>query len=224
MNKLTIRNALRDTLPVLSGYVVLGIGFGVLMKSAGFGLWWSVAMSTFIYAGSMQFAGLGLITGGASLLTVALTTLAVNARHFFYGLSMIDRYKATGKAKPYLIFALTDETYSLVCTGEKSREYYLLVSLLDQLYWVGGTALGALMGSALRINTEGIDFAMTALFLTVFTEQWLTTKEHFYALAGVLSSVLCLLVFGADSFLIPAMLLITAALFWKMGKEAPHES
>lgn len=223
MNKKTVIHSLRDTLPVLSGYVVLGIGFGVLMRSSGFGLGWSVAMSAFIYAGSMQFAGLGLITGGASLLTVALTTLAVNARHFFYGLSMIDRYKNTGKAKPYLIFALTDETYSLVCTGEKSREYYLLVSALNQLYWVGGTALGALMGSALRINTDGIDFAMTALFLTVFTEQWLSAEEHFYALTGVLASVLCLVIFGADSFLIPAMLLIIAALLWRMRKEVPHE-
>ena len=223
MTRETVKIALRDTVPVLSGYLVLGIGFGVLMKAAGYGALWSVGMSVFIYAGSMQFAGLGLITGGASLLTVALTTLAVNARHFFYGLSMIDRYKNTGRMKPYLIFALTDETYSLVCSGEKSREYYALVSVLDQLYWVGGTALGALVGSALRFNTKGIDFAMTALFITVFTDQWLTSEGHFPAVAGVGLSVLCLLLFGADSFLIPAMVLITAALLLTMGKEAAHE-
>lgn len=223
MNKSTLKAALRDTLPVLSGYVVLGIGFGVLMRASGFGFWWSVAMSTFIYAGSSQFAGLGLIAGGASLLTVALTTLAVNARHFFYGLSMIDRYKDVGAIKPYLIFSLTDETYSLVCSGEKSREYYLLVSALDQLYWIGGTALGALMGSALSFNTKGIDFAMTSLFITVFTDQWLNSRDHFSAVAGVLISVLCLLIFGADSFLIPSMLIITAVLLLTMGKEARHE-
>lgn len=223
MTKDIVKISLRDTLPVLSGYLVLGLGFGVLMKASGYGFWWSVSMSIFIYAGSMQFAGLGLITGGASLLTVALTTLAVNARHFFYGLSMIDRYKGTGAVRPYLIYALTDETYSLVCSGEKSREYYVLVSVLDQIYWVGGTALGALMGSALRFNTKGIDFAMTALFITVFTDQWLNSTEHFPAVAGVGISVLCLLLFGADSFLIPAMLLITAALLLMMGKEALHE-
>lgn len=223
MTKDIVKISLRDTLPVLSGYLVLGLGFGVLMKASGYGFWWSVSMSIFIYAGSMQFAGLGLITGGASLLTVALTTLAVNARHFFYGLSMIDRYKGTGAVRPYLIYALTDETYSLVCSGEKSREYYVLVSVLDQIYWVGGTALGALMGSALRFDTKGIDFAMTALFITVFTDQWLNSTEHFPAVAGVGISVLCLLLFGADSFLIPAMLLITAALLLMMGKEALHE-
>lgn len=223
MTKDIVKISLRDTLPVLSGYLVLGLGFGVLMKASGYGFWWSVSMSIFIYAGSMQFAGLGLITGGASLLTVALTTLAVNARHFFYGLSMIDRYKGTGAVRPYLIYALTDETYSLVCSGEKSREYYVLVSVLDQIYWVGGTALGALMGSALRFDTKGIDFAMTALFITVFTDQWLNSTEHFPAVAGVGISVLCLLLFGADSFLIPAMLLITAALLLLMGKEALHE-
>lgn len=223
MIKETVKYSIRDTIPVLSGYLVLGIGYGVLMKASGYGFWWAVAMSTFIYAGSSQFAGLGLITGGASLLTVALTTLAVNARHFFYGLSMIDRYKGTGAVKPYLIFSLTDETYSLVCSGEKSREYYVLVSVLDQLYWVGGTALGALMGSALTFNTKGIDFAMTALFITVFTDQWLNSKDHFPAVAGVVISVICLLIFGADSFLIPTMLLITAALLLMMRKEARHE-
>ena len=220
MNKTLIKTVLRDTVPVMTGYVVLGIGFGIVMKSNGYGAAWVAAMSLFIYAGSMQFAGLGLMTGGASLLTVALTTLAVNARHFFCGISMLDKYKNTGAKKPYLIFALTDETYSLVCSGEKSEEYCFLVSLLDQLYWVGGTVLGSLLGSALSFDTKGIDFALTALFITVFTDQWLSSEKHYPALAGVGASVLCLLLFGRDSFLIPAMLCITAALLPGVRKEA----
>ena len=207
--------ALKDTLPVMAGYLVLGMGFGMVMDHAGFSFRWSLAMSVFIYAGSMQYAGVGLMTGGASLITVALTTLAVNARHLFYGISMVEKYKGTGWRKPYLIFALTDETYSLVCTGEKSPKYMLAVSLLDHVYWVAGTALGALMGKTLPINTTGVDFALTALFLTVFTDQWLKQKEHFPALTGVALSVLCLLLLGPEKFLIPAMALILAALLIK---------
>ena len=216
--------ALKDTLPVMAGYLVLGMGFGMVMDHAGFSFWCSVTMSVFIYAGSMQYAGVGLMTGGASLVTVALTTLAVNARHLFYGISMVEKYKGTGWRKPYLIFALTDETYSLVCTDEKSPKYMLTVSLLDHLYWVAGTALGALMGKTLPINTTGVDFALTALFLTVFTDQWLKQQDHFPALTGVVLSVLCLLLFGPEKFLIPAMGLILAALLikGKAGKKK-HE-
>ena len=206
---------LKDTLPVMTGYLVLGMGFGMVMDHAGFSFWWSVAMSVFIYAGSMQYAGVGLLTGGASLITVALTTLAVNARHLFYGISMTEAYKGTGWRKPYLIFALTDETYSLVCTGEKSSRYMFWVSLLDHVYWVAGTALGALMGKTLPINTTGVDFALTALFITVFVDQWLKKKDHFPAIAGVVLSILCLLLLGPEKFLIPAMALILAALLIK---------
>ena len=212
MNSKTLEKALRDTLPVLSGYVVLGTGFGIIMKASGFGLPWALAMSLFIYAGSMQYAAIGLLTGGASLLTTALTTLAVNARHLFYGVSMLEHYKDTGAAKPYLIFSLTDETYSLVCTGGKERSYYLFVSLFNQLYWVAGTALGSLLGGVLRFNTEGVDFALTALFLTVFTDQWLQNRRHFPALAGVVGSFACLLLFGAERFLLPSMALVTVSL------------
>ena len=221
MNRSVFRAAFRDTLPVLTGYLVLGMGFGMIMTADGYGVFWSGAMSLFIYAGSMQYAAVGLITGGASLVTAALTTLAVNARHLFYGISMIDEYRTAGAWKPYLIFSLTDETYSLVCSGGKSREYQVLVSVLDHFYWVSGTVLGALIGSVLPISTEGIDFALTALFLTVFTEQWCGTKKHFPALAGLLISALCLLLFGPDRFLIPAMIVITAVLLFpsKGGKQ-----
>ncbi|MBQ4557365.1 MAG: AzlC family ABC transporter permease [Clostridia bacterium] len=213
-----IKKAIRDTIPVLSGYIVLGMGFGILMQTKGYGIWWTLAMSAFVYAGSMQYLAVDLLTGGASLISAAITTLMVNARHLFYGISMVDRYKGTGKKKPYLIFALTDETYSLVCSGneDKSEEerhrYYFLVSLFDQIYWVCGSVIGALLGQVIPFSTEGIDFALTALFVTVFVEQWKSTKDHLPAIIGVMASVICLVVFGAGDFLIPAMVLITVLL------------
>lgn len=219
MKKAVFRSAFRDTIPVLTGYVVLGMGFGIVMHANGYGFLWAVAMSLFIYAGSMQFAAIGLLTGGASMLTVALTTLAVNARHLFYGISMVESYKGTGARKPYLIFALTDETYSLVCGENKGTDYNFYVSLLNQTYWVGGTAIGAVLGTALRFDTTGIDFALTALFITVFVEQWLSSERHFSAVAGVVISVISLLIFGSASFLIPAMIGILAVLLLKMRKE-----
>ncbi len=210
--KQDLKKAARDSLPVLAGYIVLGMGFGILLATKGYGVLWALAMSTFVYAGSMQYLAIDLLAGGASLLSAALTTLLVNARHLFYGISMVDRYKGAGKKKAYLIFALTDETYSLVCNTEGSHRYCFLVSLLNQIYWVVGSLLGSLVGAILPFSTEGIDFALTALFVTVFVEQWKSTKEHLPACIGVGASVLCLLVFGADGFLIPAMVLITAVL------------
>lgn len=208
----TVRNAFKSSLPVMAGYLVLGAGFGMMMKAAGYGAGWAFAMSLFIYAGSMQYAAVGLLSGGASLLSVALTTLMVNARHLFYGISMLEPYRKAGAARPYLIFALTDETYSLVCSGKRSIRECLLISLFDQLYWVAGSTVGALLGGVVPFSTEGVDFALTALFLTVFTQQWLENKNHFPALCGVGVSVLCLAVFGPDRFLIPAMAGITALL------------
>lgn len=216
--KKDIKKALKDTIPVLSGYIVLGMGFGVLMQAKGYGFWWVFAMSALIYAGSMQYLAIDLLCGGASLISAALTTLMVNARHLFYGISMIDKYKGTGKKKPYLIFALTDETYSLVCSGNEDKSdseryrYYFLVSVFDQIYWVAGSLIGVLVGEIIPFSTEGIDFALTALFVTVFVEQWKSTRDHIPAIVGVLASVLCLVIFGAGDFLIPAMLLITLLL------------
>lgn len=224
MNKHTIKTAFYDTIPVMTGYLFLGFGFGIIMQQNGYGLLWAIAMSLFIYAGSMQYVGVGLLTGGVSLITAALTTLMVNARHLFYGISMVDAYKGTGKKKPYLIFALTDETYSLVCRklpeGVHQTDYYFLVSLFDQCYWVLGSALGALAGN-LPLDFTGIDFALTALFVTIFVEQWLSTKNHLPALVGVGSALICLVLFGADRFLIPTMILIAAILMLlrKTGKE-----
>ena len=223
--KKVFKRAFLATVPVMTGYLVLGFGFGIVLKSNGYGILLAFLMSLLIYAGSMQYVAVGLISGGASLITTALTTLMVNARHLFYGVSMLDKFKGMGKRKPYLIFALTDETYSLECAdipdiAEDNRsDYYFLVSVLDHIYWVIGSVLGALAGSVLKFNTEGIDFALTALFITVFVEQWLTSKDHIPALVGVAASVLCLVIFGADSFLIPAMLLITLILCLYKGEK-----
>lgn len=218
ISKDTVKRAFTATIPVMTGYLVLAIGFGILLKSKGYGVGWSIAMSGFIYAGSMQYLAIDLLCGGAGLLTTAVTTLMVNARHLFYGISMVERYQNTGKKKPYLIFALTDETYSLVCSEESVRgikepkEYYFLVSLFNQSYWVLGSIVGSLLGNVIPFNVEGIDFALTALFVTIFVEQWLTTKNHIPALIGVVSSIVCLVIFGADSFLIPTMIVIVALL------------
>jgi len=224
MKQSILRKAFKDTIPVMSGYLVLGIGFGVVLASRGYGVLWAMAMSVFIFAGSMQYVAIDLITGGATLITTALTTLAVNARHLFYGLSMIEKYKGVRK-KPFLIFTLTDETYSLVVndagtTGiEEKDSYYFWVSLLDYSYWVSGSVLGSLIGAMIPFDMTGIDFSLTALFLTVFVEQWLSTKNHLAAITGVIASVVCLMMFGADNFLIPTMILITFALMMMRGKE-----
>lgn len=215
--KNTIKTAYRRSLPVMAGYVVLGIGFGILLKDAGYGLIWSFWMSLTIYAGSMQYVAVSLLTSGASLITVGLTTLMVNARHLFYGLSMIGKYKDAGGFKPYLIFALTDETYSLLCgndipEGVDKNRYRFFVSLFDQCYWIAGSVLGSLVGTVFRFDTAGIDFSMTALFVTVFVEQWLTTRNHWPALIGLAASVISLAVFGAEHFLLPAMIAIAFAL------------
>lgn len=215
--KKTVGIAFQKSLPVMAGYLVLGIGFGMLLKDAGYGLFWSFLMGFSIYAGSMQYVAVSLLTAGASLITVALTTLMVNARHLFYGVSMLENYRGAGKKKPYLIFALTDETYSLLCGGEAPagadrRWYPLLVSAFNHLYWVAGCVLGSLLGSLIPFDMAGIEFSMTALFVTVFVEQWLTAKDHRPAVIGLGVSVLCLAIFGADGFLIPAMIAITAAL------------
>lgn len=211
------KEAFVKTLPVMAGYVVLGIGFGILLRGAGFGVWYALAMSVFIYAGSMQYVGVGLLAGGASVLSTMLTTVMVNARHLFYSISMIESYKDAGKHKPYMIFALTDETYSLLCDGKvpdgvNANRYRFLVSLFNHCYWVTGCVLGSLLGAVLPFSTAGIEFSMTALFIASFTEQWLNTRDHVPALTGLLSTLLCLVLFGPDRFLIPAMLLMTLAL------------
>lgn len=213
MNKKALKTVFLDTVPVMTGYLFLGISFGILLGETGYGLGWAFCMALFMYAGSAQFLSVSLLASHASLLSTGVAIFLLNARHIFYGISLIDAYKGTGKKKPYLIFSLTDETYSLVTQnqppeGMKKSTYCLLVSVLDHLYWVTGCIQGSVAGNFLPISFKGIDFVLTALFVTLFVEQWLSNKNHFPAIVGVAATVLCLVIFGSEIFLIPSMVLI----------------
>ena len=208
-----IARAIRDTIPVMTGYIVLGIGFGILLSTKGFGVLWALSMGIVIYSGTMQFIAAEMFTAGTALGTAGMTALMVSARHLFYGLSMIERYREIhGLKKAYMIYALTDETYSLVCESEDA-DYCFWVTLLDHSYWVLGGVMGSVLGQVLKFDSRGIDFALTALFVSICTEQWLSSEKHIPALTGIISSVVCLVIFGADSFLMPAMIVITVMLF-----------
>lgn len=217
MTKQTFNRAFKNSLPIMAGYLALGIGFGVLLQSKGYSFWWAILMSITIYAGAGQYAAVDLLSGGATLLTTAFITLVINARHFFYGFSLLDKYNEIGKIKPYLIFGLTDETYSVICSvqleeGVDKRKYYFFITLLDHLYWIAGCTVGALAGTFIPFDSTGIDFAMTALFIVIFVEQWLDRKQHLPAVLGIVTTVVCLLVFGSKYFLIPSMALIAVEL------------
>ena len=213
-----IARALHDTLPVMTGYLVLGMGFGILLSTKGYGALWAFAMGVVIYSGTMQFVAADMFSGGAALGSVGMTALMVSARHLFYGISMVGRYRNIhGLKKLYMIYALTDETYSLVCESD-DEDYCFWVSLLDQSYWVAGSVTGALLGQVLPFDSTGIDFALTALFVSICVDQWLNSENHTPALTGLTASVLCLLIFGRDNFLIPSMILITCALFALRGR------
>lgn len=228
-NGLTFKYAFKQSLPVMAGYLVLGMGFGILLKTKGYGAVWAFFMSLFIYAGSMQYVTINLLSAGATVLSAALVTLMVNARHLFYGISMIERYRNTGLYKPYIIFGLTDETYSLVCSGNvpdgvDEKKYFFMLTLLNQCYWIMGSVVGSLIGSLFTFNTAGIEFSMTALFLVVFVDQWKSVKNHTSAIVGVGTSVVCLLIFGAENFLIPTMIAITVILTVLRKKLSIQES
>lgn len=211
--KQAIRSAFIKSLPVLAGYLVLGFGFGILLQKAGYSILWAFCISLTMYSGAMQYVAVTLLSGGASLLTSAITTFMVNARHLFYGISMIEHYRGAGKYKPYLMFAMTDETYSLVCSGKgpdgvNFHQYAFFLALFDHCYWISGCVLGATVGTLVTFNSAGVEFSMTALFITVFVEQWKSTKNHIPAIIGVAATLLCLLLFGSESFLIPSMIMI----------------
>lgn len=217
MKKTLFKSVFLDTIPVLTGYLFLGSGFGILLSESGYGIGWAFLMSLCVYAGSGQYLLVSLLSSGASLVSVALSTLLVNVRHLFYGLSLIDTYKDAGKRKPYMIFALTDETYSLVTQakipeGVSKTTYCFLVSLLNQCYWIVGCVAGSAIGTLVPIDFTGVSFVLTALFVTMFVEQWLSTKHHGPALIGVICTVICLLIFGSDWFLIPSMAAIAGLL------------
>lgn len=218
MNRETFKRAFITSLPVMAGYIVLGIGFGILLSAKGYSFWWALLMSVTIYAGSMQYVGVNLLAGGASVISTALMTLMVNARHMFYGISMIENYRDMGWRKWYAIFGLTDETYSLVCVepnlpdNVKRKNYYFLITLMNQCYWITGSLIGAILGNAVSFNSAGIDFSMTALFVTIFVEQWEKNRQHFPALFGLFVALVCLVIFGADQFMVPAMIGISIGL------------
>jgi 4-azaleucine resistance transporter AzlC len=212
-----LKAAFPRTIPVLTGYVFMGMAFGILLASKGYGVLWALGMSLTVYAGSLQFVGVGLLAGGFHPLQAAVITLMVNARHIFYGLCLLEPFRALRAAKPYMIFALTDETFSLLCSAkvpasvDKNR-FWLWIALLDQAYWVSGSVIGSLAGSALAFDPRGVDFVMTALFTVIFLEQWRSRGARRPALLGIASALLCLRIFGSRWFIVPSMGLILAAL------------
>ena len=215
--KKVIKVAFKITIPVMLGYLSVGIAFGLLLEKSGYNFLWAIIMSLFIYAGSMQFIAIGLLTGGAGLISIALMTLFVNIRHVFYGLSFIDKFKAMGKKRIYMIFSLTDETYSLLCSaktpeGVDKNSFLFYIAFLDQIYWLIGTIIGSIAGSLITFNTKGMDFAMTALFVVIFIEQWFTYKNHIPVIIGVIVTILSLLIFGPNNMILPSMVFITIIL------------
>ena len=206
----TLKTAFPHTLPVMTGYLFMGTAFGILLVTSGYSPVWAPIMALTVFAGSMQFVAIGILTSPFGLLSAFFLTIMVNARHLFYGLSMLDKFKNTGKKKLYMIFSLTDETYSLHCSllpppdvDENLFRFY--IALLNHFYWISGCTFGALLGSFIPFSTKGIDFVMTALFVVIFIEQWEKSKNHTSALCGVLITFFCLLIFGTQIFLIPAL-------------------
>lgn len=211
MRRKAFKAALPYTLPVFMGYLFLGIAFGVLLSSKGYHVGWALLMSTTVYAGSMQFVAIELLTSPFNLINALIVTLTVNARHLFYGLSMLDKFKISGRLKSYMVFSLTDETYSLLCSTEppegiNKKWFMFFVAILDQSYWILGGLIGSAAGTVFTFDPTGIDFAMTALFIVIFVEQWESTKQHTPALLGLGITVICLVVFGAEDFIIFSMI------------------
>jgi 4-azaleucine resistance transporter AzlC len=219
LNRKTLAAAFHTTIPVLMGYLAIGMAFGLMLQSAGYGMAWALLMSVTIYAGSGQYLGVSLLASGASLPQVAFLTLMVNFRHLVYGLSMLEKFRGMGKRKLYMIFSLTDETYALLSSaqapeGVDERDYYFAIALLDHSYWILGSVLGSGLGAALGFDTTGVDFAMTALFLVIAVGQWKAAGSHLPALLGGAATLLSLLVVGATDMLLPALTVIVLALVW----------
>ena len=217
MKREILSAAIRVTVPVLMGYLAIGMAFGLMLQSVGYGAPWALLMSLTIYAGSGQYLGASLLATGASLPQVAFLTLMINFRHLVYGLSMLEKFRGMGKRKFYMIFSLTDETYALLSSvkvpeGIRAHDYYFTIAMLNQSYWVLGSVLGSLLGAALGIDTTGVDFAMTALFLVIAVGQWKKAESHLPALLGAAATLVGLLLAGAENMLLPALGVIVAAL------------
>ena len=213
MKRKAFRTALPYTLPIAIGFLFLGTSYGFLMRSKGFSILYPVLMSMFIFAGSMEFVTVNLLLSAFNPLYAFLLTLMVNARHLFYGISMLDKFRNVGLKKYYLIFGMCDESFSINCSveppyGIDKGWFMFFVTLLNHIYWVSGATLGALLGSVIHFDTTGIEFVMTALFVVMFVNQWEESKDHRPALIGIACSLLCLFLFGSGNFIIPAMILI----------------
>lgn len=214
--KSSFKSAFPQTLPVLAGYVSLGIAFGILLRDAGYGVFYAFLMSLFVFAGSAQFLCVEFLVANATLPQVAFLIFLLNFRHFFYGLTMISHYRNV-KNKWYLIFGLTDETYALLSankipsTVEKS-DFYFAVTLLNHIYWISGSVIGSLVGALIPFDMTGIDFAMTALFAVLVVEQWKSHSKHFPAILGFVVSFLSILIFGTENFIIPTLIIICVIL------------
>lgn len=220
---LTFKEAFKDSIPIMAGYIVLGSGFGIVASSYNYNILVPICMSLFIYAGSMEYLTLSLLSMGTTLINAAIMTVVVNLRHMFYGIAMLSKYNNLKKHKAYTIFSLTDETFSVVVSKKlnddlNSDEYYFYISLLDQFYWLVGTIVGYLIGNILPFSSEGVDFSMTALFICVVIGQWEENKNHFPTIIGFVVSIICLLIFGGSNFLIPSIFLICLILIFTRGK------
>lgn len=215
--KQAIKAAFPVTIPVMLGYLSIGIAFGLLFENAGYNFIWAFFASLTVYAGAMQFIAVSFFHGGIGLIQIAVMTLVVNFRHIFYGLSFLDRFNGMGKKKWYMIFALTDETYSLLCSrkapdGVDEKMFFFCVAFLNQSYWILGSVIGSLAGSMITFNTKGMDFAMTALFIVIFLDQWKAYSSHIPALIGLACTVGVLFFAGPGNLVIPSMALIVIAL------------
>ena len=217
MNQKTLAAAFPVTVPVLMGYLAIGMAFGLMLQSIGCGVGWAVLMSAVIYAGSGQYLGVSLLAAGASLPQTAFLTLIINFRHLVYGLSMLEKFRGMGARKLYMIFSLTDETYALLSSakapeGVDEHDFFFAVALLDHSYWIAGSIIGAVLGAALGFDTTGVDFAMTALFLVIAVGQWRAAGSHLPALLGGAATLISLLLVGAEDMLLPALAIIVTAL------------
>jgi 4-azaleucine resistance transporter AzlC len=205
--------AFPKTIPIMTGFLFLGASYGILMKTSGFSFLYPLAMSLTIFGGSLEFVAVSMLLGSFAPLQTLIMTLLIQARHLFYGVAMLDKYKGTGWKKLYLIFGMCDESFSINCSTEIPEEvdkgwFMFFVTLLNQTYWVVGATAGGLLGSLVQFDTNGLDFVMTAMFVVIFLENWLKEKKHYTSLIGVCASALCLVILGSDSFMIPTMITI----------------
>lgn len=210
------------SIPIMCGYIFLGISFGILLSSKGFGVFWALFLSLIVYSGSAQFLAIEFLSMGTDFLSVAIITFLVSVRHIFYGLSMIDNFKDFKISKLYMIFSLTDETYSVLCSSKvpeniDKKSFMMFVSVLNHFYWILGSLIGSLAGSYITFDTTGIDFSMTSLFVIIFIEQWYSYPTHIPAVTGIVVSLMCLLIFGKSSFILFSMIVILIVFF--IGKE-----